>query len=109
MSNIFNEEHEQIQKAASILPAWFVPRMMSDSWSFGLMLTTGQVMCISRIEDVHQGADGSIWLDVMMLPDNFGSQHVYERILEPMIAPTHRLEASVNAAHVVAAFELADT
>lgn len=103
------ETSEWVVRAVALLPAWFVPRMIMDEWHFGLMLTTGQVLCISRIDDVKQAADGSIWLDVTMLPDNFGSEHVYGRVMCPMVAPTHRLEASINAAHVVAAFELADS
>ena|SRR5690625_3500603 len=109
MNDIFNEEHEQVQKAASILPAWFVPRMMTDSWCFGLMLTTGQTLCISSIMDVEQSADGTVWLDVLMLPR--GDARNYQALCAGPVmgAPTSRLEASVNAAHVVAAFELADT
>lgn len=95
--------------ASALLPAWFIPRMMTDEWSFGLLMTTGVIMAISCIDSVNQAADGSIWLDVRM----WGSDHLWvelhRKTMPLMAAPTKRLQASINAAHVIAAFELADT
>lgn len=97
--------------ATRLLPAWFTARMMTDNWSFGLLLTTGQVLCIHAIDNIVQAADGSIWLDVEMqsegswgLPDDTSISGV-----PALVSPTSRTKASVNAASVVAAFELADT
>jgi DNA-binding XRE family transcriptional regulator len=59
------EEYAEV--ASRLLPAWFIPRMMTDTWSFGLTLVTGLTLAISSILDVQQAADGSIWLDVRML------------------------------------------
>jgi hypothetical protein len=93
--------------AKRLLPAWFIPRMMDDCWSFGLLLITGHTLAIECIEAVHLAADGSLWIDVTMktgedvwLRDSPG------RLL---FAPTSRTTASVNVAQIVAAFELADT
>lgn len=94
---------------ADLLPAWFCDRMFNDQWAFGLLLVTGEVLGISTITGVTRDANGGLWLDVEMLgkdaddwlPDFYGKA--------VMTAPTKRLEASINAAHVVCAFELADT
>ncbi|HZF51300.1 MAG TPA: hypothetical protein VE093_21730 [Polyangiaceae bacterium] len=90
-----------------LLPAWFVPRMMGDSWYFGLLLTTGQVMAAQTIQKVSQAANGDIWIDVELCDHtpsqgDFGGARV-------IAAPTSRRTASVNASHIVAVVELADT
>jgi hypothetical protein len=106
--------NDEVEQAAKLLPAWFVPRMMQDEWVFGLLLITGQVLVIYNLSAVHQAADGTIWLDVQMEEKEKG------RALEPelgdtpsrlnyLFSPTKRTTASINAAHVVAAFELAST
>jgi len=95
------------KNATALLPAWFIPRMMSDEWSFGLLLVTGQVLACSRIDRVHQGSDGSLWLDVEMLSDKpFWAERLP---MQTVVAPTSRLTASVAVAHIVWAFEFADT
>jgi hypothetical protein len=97
------------EKARKLLPAWFIRRMMDDEWSFGLLLTTGHVMCISRITDFHAGIEGE-WLDVEMLEhDNFWVRGLLEKGGKAITAPTSRLMASVRVSQIVAAFELADT
>jgi hypothetical protein len=96
-----------IMREAKLLPAWFVPRMTGDEWFFGLLLDTGVALAISHINRVHQSADNNIWLDVEMLTDvPFGAERLPMKMIT---APTSRLTASVNAAHIVCAFELADT
>ena len=62
-SDPISDYEAMLQRARNLLPAWFIPRMMDDSWSFGLMLTTGVVVAIETINAVHQAADGSIWID----------------------------------------------
>lgn len=101
------EHYEHITKSTRLLPAWFVPRMMDDNWFFGLLLTTGQTLAISQIDGVCQAADGSIWLKVTMLDETYKHSVVHWENL--IGAPTSRLTASINAAHVVCAVELADT
>lgn len=92
----------EVIKARQVLPTWFVDRMMTDTWWFGLMMSNGTVIGIHRILSVDQAADRSIWLTVELLSDTPGDDRVF-------IAPTTRLTASINASHVVAAYELVDT
>ncbi len=94
----------EVELAHELLPAWFIPRMMTDSWSFGLLLNTGHVLCIESILKVRQGADGHIWLDVEMM-----TRIPYAKITNMIHSPTSRTRASVQASRIVAAFELADT
>ena len=93
----------------SLLPSWFVPRMATDQWCFGLLLPGGVVMVITHISNVTQAADGSIWLDVEMDEGDFWVDRVRNQGLTPLLSPTSRTTASVNAAQVIAAFEMADT
>jgi len=83
---------------------------MDDEWFFGLILTTGQMLAITHIDDVRQAADGTIWLDVNMAAKDDGKSLFGEKWDgQIMFSPTTRLRASVNAAHVVCAVELTDT
>jgi hypothetical protein len=97
-----------VARATKLLPAWFVPRMMTDTWFFGLLLVTGEVAMIDTIHRVHQDAAGGLWLDVGMLESNQLSTEVVDG-RSVLWSPTSRHTATINAAHVVAAFELADT
>ena len=45
---------------------WFVVRMTTDSWTFGLLLTTGAVAVITSITDIHEHA-GIVWVDVELV------------------------------------------
>ncbi len=89
-----------------LLPCWMTARMMSDQWVFGLMLSTGVMLLIDCIDKVSQAADGSIWLDVTLRKGKLDHLDLPGVQFD---SPTTRTEATVNAAHVVAAFELADT
>ncbi len=98
---------DQIKMAKELLPAWFVERMMIDEWPFGLMTTTGKIIVISTIDNVHQAKDGSIWIDVILganftVPTNLNSKDLFTN-------PTDRTTASINTANIICAFELADT
>ncbi len=97
---------EELKQACDVLPAWFVPRMADDEWTFCLLLSTGQGLIISSISSVNRATDGSIWLDVNMIDrTTWGEKLPFQKIE----APTSRKTASVNASHIVAAFEIADT
>ncbi len=89
----------------AILPGWFVERMMSEKWFYGLLLANGQILAIQCIDRIYTGADGSIWIDVTLAERKPMAVKAYENIL---VAPTGRLQASVNTRHVAAAFELAE-
>jgi hypothetical protein len=102
-TDVREEAIEWCKEAWRLIPAWFIERMTSDVWSFGLLLETGHTLCIERIVAIRQGADGTIWIDVeMMTSPPLG-------ISRFITAPTSRTRASVQASKVVAAFELADT
>ena len=92
-------------EAMELLPAWFVKRMMTDAWHFGLLTTSGTVIGIHQIHRTYQAADGSIWIDVELMsvyPPEVPANSIF-------IAPTSRTQASINTSHIVTAFELADT
>jgi hypothetical protein len=90
----------------SLLPAWFTERMASDQWSFALLASNGFTICIEAITNIVQAADGSIWIDVVLLKDGDCWTKGIERKL---VSPTARNRASVNTAHIVAAYEIADS
>ena len=94
--------------AVALLPSWFIERMMSDSWCFGLLLVTGQVLAVSNIDWVRQDARGDIWLDLQLFP---GDLTLYNWPGQPSAigVPVSRGRASVAARHIVAAFELSGT
>jgi len=86
------------QAAEEWLPAWFVPRMMQGNGGLALYLVTGLALPIERIDRVHQSADGSVWLDVILaMPTDAADLKLGLPASEP--------EATVNAAHVIAAIE----
>jgi hypothetical protein len=106
----WDEYEEAIARASRLLPAWFVPRMMDDTWSFALLTVSGQAILIDHIEAVHQAADGGLWLDVSLLESGSGWEESLCRMgLQIITAPTDRTTASINAAHIVTAFEIANT
>ncbi len=83
---------------AEWLPAWFVPRMMEGNGGLALYLVTGVALPIERIDRVHRACDGSVWLDVILtLPADAADLKLSVPATEP--------EATVAAAHVVAAIE----
>ncbi len=101
----FRDPH--FEEAVKLLPAWFTSRMMTDQWVFGLLTVTGQVIVISCIESIIRAADGTLWLDVEMHQQSIGVADPIFRE-KGFFAPTSRTTASINANHIVAAFELAD-
>ena len=100
---------EWLELADKRLPAWFVPRMMFDEWHFGLLLTTGKTLLISHITNVHVAVDKSIWIDVTMQSEEDAKTHFWGKRWDLIGSPTRRNEASINAAHIICAIELADT
>ena len=81
---------------------WFLPRMTEDNWSFGFLLANGDRIRITTILAVKLW-HGQLWLDVELEEGRFNCSP------KDITAPTSRLTASVNAAHIVMAFETADT
>lgn len=98
-----------------MLPAWFTERMIKDAWSFGLLMITGDVIGIEKINALMQDASGNIWLDATMLADAPVADRLTGSPMQQVnghplfTSPTSRTNISINAAHVMAAFELSDT
>jgi hypothetical protein len=91
-----------------LLPAWFTTRMMTDTWTFGLLLVTGQTLVISTIHAIHQDAAGDLWLDVELATNWPGERDGFTFLAAP-VTQEQRLRATVSARNVVAAFDLEDS
>jgi hypothetical protein len=92
---------------AARLPAWFASRMVGLRGSFGLLLTTGDVLRVTSIAAAHLSADGTILLDVLLdlagVPDGVDQAWRTKHFLgSPVPGAT---VATVNLAHIVAAVE----
>lgn len=79
---------------------WFIERMSSDQWNFGLILSDGSRLEITSIIGLQKLGE-ALWIDVELAekPIREGWEG----------SPTSRTTASINAAHIVAAFELHDS
>jgi hypothetical protein len=102
-SEIFGPVLEATESITEYYP-WFVGRLMTDDWLFGLLLVTGETLVVRRIERLYGTFKGTMWMDVELSQDLplQGPKNV-------IIAPTERTSCSVNVDYVIAAFELADT
>ncbi len=101
-----------IDVGCRIMPAWFTRRMMTDDWHYGLLVSTGAIICISCIRRISVALDGSLWLDVEMEEKEATLSLLVHKPVASMpciVSPTSRTTATINAASVVAAFELADS
>jgi hypothetical protein len=92
---------------AARLPAWFASRMVGLRGSFGLLLTTGDVIRVTSIAAAHMSSDGIILLDVLLdlagVPIGVDQAwHTKHYLGSPVPGAT---VATVNLAHVVAAVE----
>lgn len=90
--------------ACKVLPGWFIPRMMCDAWCFGLLMVTGDIMTIQSINSIS--VDGK-WLNIELLTEECRQTANY--LPKQICATGDRTTASVQVAHIVAAFELAYT
>ena len=52
--------------AVTSLPAWFAGKMLGVRGSYGFLLTTGDVVRVSRVAAVHVSSDGAILIDVLL-------------------------------------------
>jgi hypothetical protein len=52
--------------AARLLPAWFAPRMIVKRGSYGFLITTGDIVRVSRITSLHVSSGGTILIDVLL-------------------------------------------
>ena len=94
-------------EAVSRLPAWFGAHMLAARGSFGLLLTTGDVLRISRLKALHVSSAGTVLLDVMLdlagVPGGVDTAWQSKHYLGAPVAGANL--ATVNLASVVAAIE----
>jgi hypothetical protein len=94
-------------EAVRLLPAWFGGRMIGVRGTFGLLLTSGDVLRCTSIAAVHQSSTGLMLLDVMLdqagVPGGVDLAWRSKHYLG-MPVPAATL-ATVNLAHVIAAVE----
>jgi hypothetical protein len=95
------------EMVAARLPAWFASRMVGLRGSFGLLLTTGDVLRVTSIAAAHLSSDGTILLDVLLdlagVPVGVDmAWHSKHYLGSPVPGAT---VATVNLAHIVAAVE----
>ena len=95
------------ERSAELLPIWFSIRMIGTRGSFGLLLTTGDVLRITTITALHESPRGIILLDVLLdtagVPEGVDQAWRTKHYLGAPI-PGATI-ATVNLAHVVAAVE----
>ena len=53
-------------EATTLFPPWLARRLVGLRGSFGLLLTTGDVLRITTIVAVHLSSEGTILLDVLL-------------------------------------------
>ena len=93
---------------SALLPAWLITRMIAGpGGSFGLVLTTGDVLRVTAITAAHLSSDGTVLLDVRLdhagVPEGVDTAWRSKHYLGcPVPGGTG---AMVNLAHVVAAVE----
>ena len=95
------------EEAAVQLPAWFGGRMVGMNGTFGLLLTTGDVIRCTSIVAVHLSSTGLVLLDVILdnagVPDGVDLAWRSKHFLGvPVPAATL---ATINLTHVVAVVE----
>jgi hypothetical protein len=95
------------EDAVRLLPAWFSSRMVGLRGSFGLLLTTGDVIRCTSMVAVHLSSTGLVLLDVILdsagVPDGVDLAWRSKHFLGvPVPAATL---ATINLTHVVAVVE----
>lgn len=91
----------------ALLPAWFGRRMVGLRGSFGLLLTTGDVLRLTSIVAAHRSPEGHTLLDVLLdhagVPDGVDLAWRSKHFLGAPV-PGATL-ATINLGQVVAAVE----
>ena len=95
------------ETVAGLLPAWFGRRMVGLRGTFGLLLTTGDVLRLTSIAAAHQSSDGIVLLDVLLddagVPDGIDLAWRSKHFLGSPVQGAS--VATVNLAHIVTAVE----
>ncbi len=95
--------------AVALLPAWFSARMMASRGSFGFLLTTGDVVRVSRVAAVHLSSTGKVLVDVLLdragVPEGVDTAWRAKHFLGAPVpgAPI----ATINLDHITMAVEFA--
>jgi len=93
----------------AINPSWFVDRMMSDEWYFGLVTNQGQIIAINKINSI---SDDGKWLEVTLLTNDEVSKiekRIPHNIQYLSAVADDRITASVLVSNIVLAFEIASS
>jgi hypothetical protein len=95
------------ETVTGMLPAWFGRRMVGLRGTFGLLLTTGDVLRLTSISAAHQSSEGIVLLDVLLDEAGVpGGIDLAWRLKHFLGSPVQGASvATVNLAHVVAAIE----
>ncbi|MEA2778204.1 MAG: hypothetical protein QOF90_3610 [Acetobacteraceae bacterium] len=95
------------ETVTGLLPAWLGRRMIGLRGSFGLLLTTGDVVKITSIAAAHQSSEGLVLLDVLLdqagVPDGLDLAWRSKHFLGAPVPGAS--VATINLAHVAAAIE----
>lgn len=95
------------EMVATRLPAWFAGRMVGLRGSFGLLLTTGDVLRLTSIAAAHQSSEGIVLLDVLLdsagVPEGVDLAWQSKHFLGSPVPGAS--VATVNMAHIVTAIE----
>ncbi len=95
------------EAAVSLLPAWFAARMLATRGVYGFLLTTGDVVRVSRVTAVHVSSDGLVLVDVLLdhagVPDGVDTAWRTKHFLGAPV-PGANL-ATLNLAQIVIAVE----
>lgn len=95
------------ETVAGLLPAWLGRRMVGLRGTFGLLLTTGDVLRLTSIAAAHQSSEGIVLLDVLLddagVPDGIDLAWRSKHFLGSPVPGAS--VATVNLAHIVAAVE----
>jgi hypothetical protein len=95
------------ETVSGLLPAWLGRRMVGLRGSFGLLLTTGDVLRLTSIAAAHQSSEGIVLLDVLLddagVPGGIDLAWQSKHFLGSPVPGAS--VATVNLAHIVAAVE----
>jgi hypothetical protein len=97
------------ETVTGLLPAWLGRRMIGLRGTFGLLLTTGDVLRLTSIAAAHQSSEGIVLLDVLLddagVPEGIDLAWRSKHFLGSPVQGAS--VATVNLAHIVAAVEFA--
>lgn len=94
--------------AITRMPAWFATKMLGVRGAYGFLLTTGDVVRVSRVVAIHASSDGGILLDLLLdhagVPDGVDLAWRTKHYLGAPVPGAHL--ATLNLSQVVIAIEL---